>query len=44
MEVVDGGGRLFGARLRGGGEAAVVEELAAPDGAGVEITLYQAVP
>ena len=44
MEVVDGGGRLFTARLRSGGEAAVVEELAAPDGAGVEITLYQAVP
>lgn len=44
MEIVDGGGRLFAARLRGGGEAAVVEELAAPDGAGVEITLYQAVP
>ena len=44
MEVVDGGGRLFAARLCGGGEAAVVEELAAPDGAGVEITLYQAVP
>ncbi|MDQ2672897.1 MAG: 16S rRNA (uracil(1498)-N(3))-methyltransferase [Actinomycetota bacterium] len=44
MEVVDGGGRLFTARLRSGGEAAVVEELAAPDGVGVEITLYQAVP
>jgi 16S rRNA (uracil1498-N3)-methyltransferase len=44
MEVVDGGGRLFTARLRRGGEAAVVEELAAPDGVGVEITLYQAVP
>jgi 16S rRNA (uracil1498-N3)-methyltransferase len=44
MEIVDGGGRLFAARLRGGGEATVVEELAAPDGAGVEITLYQAVP
>jgi 16S rRNA (uracil1498-N3)-methyltransferase len=44
MEVVDGTGRLFGATLRGWGEAAVVEELAAPDGAGVEISLYQAVP
>jgi 16S rRNA (uracil1498-N3)-methyltransferase len=44
MEVVDGGGRLFTARLRSGGGAAVVEELAAPDGVGVEITLYQAVP
>jgi 16S rRNA (uracil1498-N3)-methyltransferase len=44
MEVVDGGGRLFIARLRSGEEAAVVEELAAPDGTGVEITLYQAVP
>jgi 16S rRNA (uracil1498-N3)-methyltransferase len=43
MEVVDGGGRLFTARLRSGGEAAVVEELAAQDGIGVEITLYQAV-
>jgi 16S rRNA (uracil1498-N3)-methyltransferase len=43
MEVVDGGGRLFTARLRSGGEAAVVEELAS-DGVGVEITLYQAVP
>jgi 16S rRNA (uracil1498-N3)-methyltransferase len=44
IEVVDGEGRLFTARLRGGGEAAVVEMLVAPDGAGVEITLYQAVP
>jgi 16S rRNA (uracil1498-N3)-methyltransferase len=44
MEVADGGGRLFTARLRSGGEAAVVEELAVPDGVGVEITLYQAVP
>jgi 16S rRNA (uracil1498-N3)-methyltransferase len=41
---VDGGGRLFTARLRSGGEAAVVRELAVPDGVGVEITLYQAVP
>ena len=44
MEVVDGGGRLFTARLRSGGGADVVEELASPDGVGVEITLYQAVP
>jgi 16S rRNA (uracil1498-N3)-methyltransferase len=44
MEVVDGRGRLFTARLRSGGEATVVEELAAPDRAGVEITLHQAVP
>jgi 16S rRNA (uracil1498-N3)-methyltransferase len=44
VEVVDGAGKLFAARLRGGREAAVVEELAAPHGAGVEISLYQAVP
>ena len=44
VEVVDGAGRLFAARLRGGREAAVVEELAAPDGAGMEVSLYQAVP
>ena len=44
VEVVDGAGKLFAARLRGGKEAALVEELAAPDGAGVEISLYQAVP
>jgi 16S rRNA (uracil1498-N3)-methyltransferase len=44
IEVVDGEGRLFTARLRGGGEVAVLEKLVAPDGAGVEITLYQAVP
>jgi len=43
IEVVDGEGRLFDTRLRSGGEVAVVEELAAP-GAGVEISLYQAVP
>jgi 16S rRNA (uracil1498-N3)-methyltransferase len=44
IEVVDSAGRLFAATLSGGGEVAVVEELAAPDGAGVEISLYQAVP
>ena len=44
IEVVDGDGRLFAARLRSGGEAAVVEGLEAPGGTGVEISLYQAVP
>ena len=44
VEVVDGAGKLFAARLRGGREAAVTEELAAPDGVDVEISLYQAVP
>ena len=44
IEVVDGEGRLFTARLRSEGQATVVEELAAPDGAGVEISLSQAVP
>jgi 16S rRNA (uracil1498-N3)-methyltransferase len=44
IEVVDGSGRLFVARLCGGREAAIVEDLAAPSGAGVEISLYQAVP
>jgi 16S rRNA (uracil1498-N3)-methyltransferase len=44
MEVADGTGRLFAARLLGRGEAAVEEELEAPDGAGVELSLYQAVP
>jgi 16S rRNA (uracil1498-N3)-methyltransferase len=44
VEVVDGAGRLFAARLRSGGDTAVVEELPAPDGAGVEVSLYQAVP
>jgi 16S rRNA (uracil1498-N3)-methyltransferase len=44
IEVVDGEGRLYTARLRSEGEAAVVEELAAPDGVGLEISLYQAVP
>jgi 16S rRNA (uracil1498-N3)-methyltransferase len=44
IEVVDGDGRLCAARLLGGGEAAVVAELAAPGGSGVEISLYQAVP
>jgi 16S rRNA (uracil1498-N3)-methyltransferase len=44
VEVVDGAGRLFAARLCGGREAAVVEELAAPNCTWVEISLYQAVP
>ena len=44
VEVVDGAGRLFAARLCGGKEAAVVEELVAPDSARVEISLFQAVP
>jgi 16S rRNA (uracil1498-N3)-methyltransferase len=44
VEVVDGAGRLFSAELRSGREAAVLEELAAPDLAGVEVSLYQAVP
>jgi 16S rRNA (uracil1498-N3)-methyltransferase len=44
VEVVDGEGRLFVAELRGGGEVSVVEELVAPGGVGVEISLYQAVP
>jgi 16S rRNA (uracil1498-N3)-methyltransferase len=44
IEVVDGEGRLFTARLCSRGEAAVVEELEAPGRTGVEISLYQAVP
>jgi 16S rRNA (uracil1498-N3)-methyltransferase len=44
VEVVDGAGRLFSAELQSGREAAVLEELAAPDLAGVEVSLYQAVP
>ena len=44
VEVVDVAGRLFAAELRGGREAAVLEELAAPNLAGVEVSLYQAVP
>jgi 16S rRNA (uracil1498-N3)-methyltransferase len=41
---VDGAGRLFAATLNSGGEAAVVEELEAPDSYEVDISLYQAVP
>jgi 16S rRNA (uracil1498-N3)-methyltransferase len=44
IEVVDGDGRLFAAKLSGGGEVAVAEELEAQGGTGVEISLYQAVP
>ena len=44
VEVVDGAGRLFVAELRGGGEAVVLEELAAQDDTDVEVSLYQAVP
>jgi 16S rRNA (uracil1498-N3)-methyltransferase len=44
VEVVDGAGRPFVAELRGWGEAVVLEELAAPDGADAEVSLYQAVP
>jgi 16S rRNA (uracil1498-N3)-methyltransferase len=44
IEFVDGAGRLFAAELRCEGEAVVMEELAAPDAAEVEVSLYQAVP
>jgi 16S rRNA (uracil1498-N3)-methyltransferase len=44
IEVVDGEGRLFSARFSSGGGVAVVEQLEVPDGSGLEITLYQAVP
>jgi 16S rRNA (uracil1498-N3)-methyltransferase len=44
IEVVDITGRLFAAELREGGEAVVLEELAAPDVAETEVSLYQAVP
>jgi 16S rRNA (uracil1498-N3)-methyltransferase len=44
IEVVDGVGRLHVAELRGGGEAVILEELAAPDATDVEVSLYQAVP
>jgi 16S rRNA (uracil1498-N3)-methyltransferase len=44
VEVVDGTGRLFTAGLREGGEAVVLEELAAPEVADTEVSLYQAVP
>jgi 16S rRNA (uracil1498-N3)-methyltransferase len=44
VEVVDGIGRLFAAELRGGTEAVVLEELAAPDDTEAEVSLFQAVP
>jgi 16S rRNA (uracil1498-N3)-methyltransferase len=44
IEVVDGEGRLFAARLRSGGGASVVEELEAPGETRLEISLYQGVP
>lgn len=44
FEVVDGSGRLFTAELRGGREAVVIEELAAPSGDDPQVSLYQAVP
>jgi 16S rRNA (uracil1498-N3)-methyltransferase len=44
IEVADRSGRLFTAELRGGRDAAVLEELAAPDLADTEVSLYQAVP
>jgi 16S rRNA (uracil1498-N3)-methyltransferase len=44
IEVADSSGRLFAAELRGGREAVVLEELAAPDPADTEVSLYQAVP
>jgi 16S rRNA (uracil1498-N3)-methyltransferase len=44
VEVVDGAGRLFSARLCGGRGASVVVESAESDGAWEKISLYQAVP
>jgi 16S rRNA (uracil1498-N3)-methyltransferase len=44
IEVVDIMGRLFAAELREGGESVVLEELAVPDVADTEVSLYQAVP
>jgi len=44
IEVVDGEGRLFAARLRSGEGASVVEELEAPGETRLEISLYQGVP
>jgi 16S rRNA (uracil1498-N3)-methyltransferase len=44
VELVDREERLFVAELCGGTQASVVDELAAPGGAAVEISLYQAVP
>ncbi len=44
VEAVDGAGRLFVAELRGGREAVVLEDLAAPDATEAQVSLYQAVP
>lgn len=44
IEVADGAGRVFAARLRGGNEVDVQEDLATQEPVDVEITLYQAVP
>jgi 16S rRNA (uracil1498-N3)-methyltransferase len=44
VEIVDTVGRLFVAELRGGGEALVLAELAAPDVTDARVTLFQAVP
>jgi 16S rRNA (uracil1498-N3)-methyltransferase len=44
IEVVDTTGRLFAAELGEAGEAVLLEELAAPDVADTEVSLYQAVP
>ena len=44
IEVADRSGQLFTAELRGGRDAVVLEELAAPDLADTEVSLYQAVP
>jgi 16S rRNA (uracil1498-N3)-methyltransferase len=44
VEIVDTVGRLFVAELRGGGEAIVLAELAAPDVTDARVTLFQAVP
>jgi 16S rRNA (uracil1498-N3)-methyltransferase len=43
LEVVDADRHLFAAELRGGGEAAILEVLEAPDES-VGVSLYQAVP
>lgn len=43
IEIVDAERRLFAAELRGGEEAAVLDELSTPED-DVEISLYQAVP
>lgn len=44
FEAVDADKRLFLVELRDGSEATVLEELAAPEGSGARVVLYQAVP